>query len=130
MEPSKKTVMIVDDSRTISRTAELFLKQAGYDVVIVSDGFYALSSVLDVRPDLLFLDVMMPRLDGFTTCLMIKSNEDFKDLPIVMLTSKDGAIDRAKGQLMGCNDYFTKPFSKDALLECVEKNLNLSANNT
>ena len=122
-EPSKTTIMIVDDSKTIIKTAELFLKQMGYNVVPIEDGFYALAAVQDFKPDLLFLDVMMPRLDGYNTCMAIKSNPDFQNLPIVMLTSKDGAIDKAKGAMMGCNDYLTKPFSKEAFLECVKKNL-------
>lgn len=123
--PSETTILVVDDSKVISQTAELFLKPTGYKVVTCSNGFDALSVIMDVKPDLLILDVMMPRLDGYNACLLIRNNHDFEKLPIVMLTSKDGSIDRAKGLMVGCSDYLTKPFSKDSLLECVRKNLEL-----
>lgn len=116
-------VMIVDDSNTIRRSAELFLKQAGYTVVLVENGFEALTSVFDARPDIIFVDIMMPRLDGYQTCQLIKKNEEFKDLPIVMLSSKDGLFDKARGRIVGSNEYLTKPFSKDGLLDAVKKHV-------
>lgn len=112
-------VMIVDDSNTIRRSAELFLKQQGYSVILVENGFDALAQVFDSRPDIIFVDIMMPRLDGYQTCQLIKKNEEFKDVPIVMLSSKDGLFDKAKGRIVGSNQYLTKPFSKDGLLEAV-----------
>lgn len=114
--------MIVDDSQTILKTASIFLKEL-YDVEVVEDGFMALAEIVRLKPDILFLDVMMPRLDGYTTCLAVKSNPDFQDLPIIILSSKDSPFDKARGTMMGCDDYLTKPFSKDALLESVRKNL-------
>lgn len=116
-------VMIVDDSNTIRRSAELFLKQAGYKVVLVENGFDALTSVFDERPHIIFVDIMMPRLDGYQTCQLIKKNEDYKDIPIVMLSSKDGLFDKARGRIVGSNEYLTKPFSKDGLLEAVRKHV-------
>lgn len=114
-------VMIVDDSNTIRKSAELFLKQAGYVVILVENGFEALTRVFDTRPDIIFVDIMMPRLDGYQTCQLIKKNEEFKGVPIVMLSSKDGLFDKAKGRIVGSNEYLTKPFSKDGLLEAVRK---------
>lgn len=114
-------VMIVDDSNTIRRSAELFLKQAGFEVVLVEDGFSALTSVFDHHPDIIFVDIMMPRLDGYQTCQLIKKNEEFSSIPIVMLSSKDGLFDKAKGRIVGSNEYLTKPFTKDGLLEVVKK---------
>lgn len=114
-------VMVVDDSNTIRRSAEIFLKQAGYTVLLVKDGFEALTKVFDVRPDIIFVDIMMPRLDGYQTCQLIKKNEDFSDIPIIMLSSKDGLFDKAKGRMVGSNEYLTKPFTKDGLLAAVQK---------
>lgn len=116
-------VMIVDDSNTIRRSAELFLKQAGYKVVLVENGFDALTSVFDEQPDIIFVDIMMPRLDGYQTCQLIKKNDDFKNIPIVMLSSKDGLFDKARGRIVGSNEYLTKPFSKDGLLDAVKKHV-------
>lgn len=116
-------VMIVDDSNTIRRSAELFLKQAGYTVLLVENGFEALTAVFDTRPDIIFVDIMMPRLDGYQTCQLIKKSEDFKGIPIVMLSSKDGLFDKARGRIVGSNEYLTKPFSKEGLLEAVRKHV-------
>lgn len=118
----QKTIMIVDDSKTILRVANSFLESM-YNVVVVEDGFLALAEIVQAQPDLLFLDVMMPRLDGYNTCLAIKSNPDFANLPIVMLSSKDSPFDKARGAMMGCDDYLTKPFSRDALLDAVRRHL-------
>lgn len=114
-------VMIVDDSNTIRRSGELFLKQAGYTVILVENGFEALTAIFDMRPDIIFVDIMMPRLDGYQTCQLIRKNEEFKDLPIIMLSSKDGLFDKARGRIVGSNEYLTKPFSKEGLLDAVRK---------
>lgn len=115
--------MIIDDSSTIRKTAFLFLNQEGYEVLEVQDGFDALSRVVDDTPDLLFIDVMMPRLGGYETCKIIKQNSDFENLPIIILSSKDGILDKAKGKLYGCDEYLTKPFKKEQLIEVVKKYL-------
>ena len=114
-------VMIVDDSNTIRKSAELFLKQAGYKVILVEDGFAALTKIFDNKPDIIFVDIMMPRLDGYQTCQLIKKNEEFGRVPIIMLSSKDGLFDKARGRIVGSNEYLTKPFTKDGLLEAVRK---------
>lgn len=112
-------VMVIDDSNTIRRSAEIFLKQAGCDVILAEDGFDALSKITDCHPDLIFVDVMMPRLDGYQTCALIKKNLHFKTTPVVMLSSKDGLFDRARGRMVGSDEYLTKPFTKDSLLQAV-----------
>jgi len=112
-------VMVIDDSNTIRRSAEIFLQQAGCEVILAEDGFDALAKIADYRPDLIFVDIMMPRLDGYQTCALIKKNSRFRDTPVIMLSSKDGLFDRARGRLVGSDEYLTKPFSKDALLAAV-----------
>lgn len=112
-------VMVVDDSNTIRRSAEIFLGQAGFRVVLAEDGFDALAKVADHDPDLVFCDILMPRLDGYQTCAMIKRSPRFRDIPVVMLSSKDGLFDRARGRMVGSDRYLTKPFSKDSLLATV-----------
>ncbi len=112
-------VVLIDDSNTIRRSGEIFLSQAGCQVVLAEDGFEGLSRVVDTKPDVVFVDIMMPRLDGYQTCALIKNNPDFKDTPVVMLTSKDSLFDRARGQLVGSNQYLTKPFSKKSLIDAV-----------
>lgn len=114
-------VMVTDDSNTIRRSAEITLKQAGCEVILAEDGFDALAKIVDHRPDIIFLDVMMPRLDGYTTCAMIKRNAQFRDTPVVMLSSKDSIFDQARGKLVGANEYLTKPFTKDSLLGTVAR---------
>ena len=114
-------VMIVDDSNTIRRSAELFLKQEGYMVILVENGFDALTKIFDTTPDIIFVDIMMPRLDGYQTCQLIKKNDEFKNVPIIMLSSKDGLFDKARGRIVGSNEYLTKPFTKDGLIEAVKK---------
>lgn len=118
------TVLVIDDSNTIRRSAELFLKAAGHEVILASDGFEALARVVERPPDLIFIDVMMPRLDGYQTCALLKKNERFRHIPVVMLTSKDGVFDRARGALVGCDEYLTKPFTKSELLETVARHTN------
>lgn len=112
-------VLLIDDSNTIRRSGEIFLSQAGAKVMLAEDGFDGLSKVVDHKPDIIFVDVMMPRLDGYQTCALIKNNRDFKGVPVVMLTSKDTLFDRARGKLVGSDQYLTKPFSKKSLIEAV-----------
>ena len=114
-------VLVIDDSNTIRRSAEIFLKQGGYDVLLAEDGFDALSKVNDHDPDLIFCDILMPRLDGYQTCAIIKRNERFAGVPVVMLSSKDGLFDKARGRMVGSEDYLTKPFTKDQLLQAVKQ---------
>lgn len=112
-------VMVIDDSKTIRRTAESLLKKAGCEVLTAVDGFEALSVIADTHPDIIFVDIMMPRLDGYQTCALIKNNDDFKDTPVIMLSSKDGLFDRARGRIVGSEQYLTKPFTKDELLGAI-----------
>ena len=113
-------VLVVDDSNTIRRSAEIFLKQGGHEVLLAEDGFDALSKVNDYEPDLIFCDILMPRLDGYQTCAIIKRNARYAEVPIVMLSSKDGVFDKARGRMVGSQDYLTKPFTKDQLLQAVQ----------
>lgn len=112
-------ILVIDDSNTIRRSAEIFLKQGGHDVLLAQDGFDALAKVNDYQPNLIFCDILMPRLDGYQTCAIIKRNAKFSDVPIVMLSSKDGVFDKARGRMVGSQDYLTKPFTKDQLLQTV-----------
>jgi twitching motility two-component system response regulator PilG len=114
-----KKVLVIDDSNTIRRSAEIFLKQGGYEVVLAEDGFDALSKVNDHEPDVIFCDILMPRLDGYQTCAIIKRNPRFTSTPVIMLSSKDGLFDKARGRMVGSQDYLTKPFTKDQLLQAV-----------
>lgn len=113
-------ILVIDDSNTIRRSAEIFLKQGGHEVLLSEDGFDALSKVNDFHPDLIFCDILMPRLDGYQTCAIIKRNPKFSNVPIVMLSSKDGVFDKARGRMAGSQDYLTKPFTKDQLLQAVQ----------
>ena len=117
--PATKKVLVIDDSNTIRRSAEIFLKQGGYEVVLAEDGFDALSKVNDHAPDVIFCDILMPRLDGYQTCAIIKRNPRFTATPVIMLSSKDGLFDKARGRMVGSQDYLTKPFTKDQLLQAV-----------
>ena len=114
-------VMIIDDSKTIRRTAETLLAKAGCDVVTAVDGFDALAKIADSNPDLIFVDIMMPRLDGYQTCSLIKNNADFAAKPVIMLSSKDGLFDKARGRIVGSDEYLTKPFSKEELFDAIER---------
>lgn len=114
-------VMVIDDSKTIRRTAETLLKKAGCEVLTATDGFEALAVIADNHPDVIFVDIMMPRLDGYQTCALIKHNEMFQDVPVIMLSSKDGLFDRARGRLVGSDQYLTKPFSRDELLDAIRR---------
>lgn len=109
-------VLVIDDSKTIRRSAENLLTREGYDVITATDGFDALAKIADSRPEIIFVDIMMPRLDGYQTCALIKNNSEFKATPVVMLSSKDGLFDKAKGRIVGSDRYITKPFSKEELL--------------
>ena len=114
-------VMIIDDSKTIRRTAETLLAKAGCDVITAVDGFDALAKIADTNPDLIFVDIMMPRLDGYQTCSLIKNNADFAAKPVIMLSSKDGLFDKARGRIVGSDEYLTKPFSKEELFDAIER---------
>lgn len=114
-------IMVIDDSSTIRRSAEIFLTQAGYQVVLAEDGFDALAKINDHHPSLVFCDILMPRLDGYQTCALIKKSAKFHGTPVVMLSSKDGLFDRARGAMVGSSAYLTKPFSKDSLLAAVRE---------
>ena len=114
-------VLVVDDSNTIRRSAEIFLKQGGHEVLLAEDGFDALAKVNDYQPNLIFCDILMPRLDGYQTCAIIKRNARFAGVPVVMLSSKDGVFDKARGRMAGAQDYLTKPFSKEQLLQAVQQ---------
>ena len=114
-------ILVIDDSNTIRRSAEIFLKQGGHEVLLAENGFDALSKVSDHRPHLIFCDILMPRLDGYQTCAIIKRNVQFASVPIVMLSSRDGVFDKARGRMVGSQDYLTKPFTKDQLLQAVRQ---------
>ena len=114
-------VLVIDDSNTIRRSAEIFLKQGGHDVMLAEDGFDALAKVNDYQPQLIFCDILMPRLDGYQTCAIIKRNQKYSGVPVVMLSSKDGVFDKARGRMVGAQDYLTKPFTKDQLLQAVRQ---------
>ena len=120
-------VMVIDDSKTIRRTAETLLNKAGCEVVTATDGFEALSLIADHHPDLIFVDIMMPRLDGYQTCALIKNNELYRDIPVIMLSSKDGLFDRARGRIVGSEQYLTKPFTRDELLGAIRKHAHKAA---
>ncbi len=120
-------VLVIDDSNTIRRSAEIFLRQGGYEVLLAEDGFDALSKVNDHDPDLIFCDILMPRLDGYQTCAIIKRNPRFASVPVIMLSSKDGLFDKARGRMVGSDDYLTKPFTKDQLLQAVEQHKRVAA---
>lgn len=115
--------MVIDDSKTIRRTAETLLKKVGCEVITALDGFDALSKIADSRPDIIFIDIMMPRLDGYQTCALIKNNKDYKDTPVIMLSSKDGLFDKAKGRIVGSDQYLTKPFSREELLGAIRNHI-------
>jgi len=115
--------MVIDDSKTIRRTAETLLKKVGCEVVTATDGFDALAKIADNKPDIIFVDIMMPRLDGYQTCALIKNNKEFHSTPVIMLSSKDGLFDRAKGRIVGSDEYLTKPFSRDELLGAISQHV-------
>ena len=113
-------VMVIDDSRTIRRTAQMLLSEAGCEVITACDGFDALAKIVDHQPRIIFVDVLMPRLDGYQTCALIKHNSAFKDIPVILLSSRDGLFDKARGRVVGSDQFLTKPFSKDELLDAIK----------
>ena len=117
-------VLVIDDSNTIRRSAEIFLKQAGCEVVLAEDGFDALAKIADHEPNLIFCDILMPRLDGYQTCALIKKSPRYRDIPVIMLSSRDGLFDKARGRMVGSEQYLTKPFTKDTLIRTVAGHLN------
>lgn len=119
--PVSVKVLVIDDSNTIRRSAEIFLKQGGHQVLLAEDGYDSLSKVNDHQPDLIFCDILMPRLDGYQTCAIIKKNQRHANVPVIMLSSKDGLFDKARGRMVGAEDYLTKPFTKDQLLQAVRQ---------
>ena len=119
-------ILVIDDSKTIRRTAESLLAKEGCTVYTAVDGFDALSKIADHNPDVIFVDIMMPRLDGYQTCSLIKHNEDFRDTPVIMLSSKDGLFDRARGRIVGAEQYLTKPFTRDELLGAIAEQVSRS----
>ena len=121
-QPTAK-VMVIDDSQTIRRTAETLLAREGYEVITAQDGFEALAKIADQAPDLIFVDIMMPSLDGYQACALIKGNPRFARTPVIMLSSKDGLFDRARGRIVGSDEYLTKPFTKDELLGAVRAHI-------
>lgn len=112
-------VMVIDDSRTIRRTAQMLLGEAGCEVITASDGFDALAKIIDHKPRVIFVDVLMPRLDGYQTCAVIKHNSEFRDTPVILLSSRDGLFDKARGRVVGSDQFLTKPFSKEELLDAI-----------
>ena len=118
-------VMVIDDSNTIRKTAEIFLLQAGAQVVLAEDGFDALAKINDHQPQVVFCDILMPRLDGYQTCAIIKRNLKFAGVPIIMLSSKDGLFDKARGRIVGSEQYLTKPFTREELIEAIRKHVNV-----
>ena len=122
--PGSIKVLVIDDSNTIRRSAEMFLRQAGFEVILAEDGFDALAKISDHQPKVIFVDIMMPRLDGYQTCALIKQNPKLKATPVIMLSSKDGVFDRARGRLAGSDRYLTKPFTKEALIDTVNQYVN------
>ncbi len=118
-------VMVIDDSKTIRRTAETLLKKEGCEVLTAVDGFEALAKISDQRPAIIFVDIMMPRLDGYQTCALIKNNPQFRQTPVIMLSSKDGLFDKARGRIVGAEQYLTKPFTRDELLGAIRRHVNL-----
>ncbi|QCO68304.1 MULTISPECIES: twitching motility response regulator PilG [Luteimonas] len=117
-------VMVIDDSKTIRRTAETLLKREGAEVVTAVDGFEALAKIADHKPQIIFVDIMMPRLDGYQTCALIKNNQVFRQTPVIMLSSKDGLFDKARGRIVGSEQYVTKPFTREELLDAIRKHVN------
>lgn len=120
-------VMVIDDSNTIRRSAEIFLKASGCEVILAENGFDALSKISSEHPQIIFVDIMMPRLDGYQTCALIKRNPRFKSTPVIMLSSKSGVFDRARGRMVGSDQYLTKPFTQETLIEAILSYVNPNA---
>lgn len=116
-------VIVVDDSNTVRSSAQNILTEMGHDVALAENGYDALSLIVDMKPDIIFLDIMMPKLDGYQTCALIKHNLDYKDIPIIMLSSKDGVYDKAKAKVVGANDFISKPFNAEDLMSAIDKSI-------
>ncbi len=116
-------VMVIDDSKTIRKTAEMLLKKEGCEVITAVDGFEALAKIADHRPQIIFVDIMMPRLDGYQTCALIKNNQTYRATPVIMLSSKDGLFDKARGRVVGSEEYLTKPFTREELLGAIRRHV-------
>lgn len=114
-------VMVIDDSNTVRKSAEIFLKSSGCEVLLAEDGFEAMSKIVDNQPNIIFIDIVMPRLDGYQACMLIKKNPIYQSIPVIMLSSKDGLFDKAKGKIVGSDDYLTKPFTAGGLLSIIQK---------
>ncbi|MEQ1143327.1 twitching motility response regulator PilG [Acinetobacter soli] len=123
--PKAIKIMVIDDSKTIRRTAETLLQKEGYTVVTATDGFEALAKIAQTNPDIIFVDIMMPRLDGYQTCALIKNSQNYQHIPVIMLSSKDGLFDQAKGRIVGSDEYLIKPFSKDELLSAIRNHVSV-----
>jgi len=121
------TILVVDDSKTIRRTAETLLSKEGCQVVTAEDGFAALAMIVEHKPDIIFVDIMMPRLDGYQVCSLIKNNSQYKQTPVIMLSSKDGLFDKARGRIVGADEYLTKPFGRTELIDAIRDNIDISA---
>lgn len=119
--------MVIDDSKTIRRSAETLLKKVGCEVITATDGFEALAKITEHHPDIIFVDIMMPRLDGYQTCALIKNNQVFKSTPVIMLSSKDSIFDRARGRIVGSEEYLTKPFSREDLISAITAHVKVNA---
>ncbi len=113
-------VMVIDDSSTIRKSAEIFLRESGCDVILAQNGFEAMSKIVESKPDIIFLDIVMPRLDGYQACMLIKKNPHYQSIPVIMLSSKDGLFDKAKGRMVGSDNYLTKPFTAEGLLSVIQ----------
>jgi len=120
-ELNGKKIMIIDDSNTVRRSAEIFLEPSGCEIISATDGFDAMSKIIDHQPDVIFVDIVMPRLDGYQTCMLIKKNPHYQSTPVIMLSSKNGVFDKARGRLAGSDDYLTKPFTQEELLSVIQK---------
>jgi twitching motility two-component system response regulator PilG len=114
-------IMIIDDSKTVRKSAEEILVDSGYQVVVAENGYDAISRIVDLKPNLIFLDIMMPKLDGYQTCALVKHNQDYQNIPVIMLSSKDGIYDKAKARVVGADDYITKPFTAEDLINTINK---------
>ncbi|HHO70375.1 MAG TPA: response regulator [Halothiobacillus sp.] len=112
-------VLVVDDSKTIRRTADSLLSRVGCVVETAVDGFDALAKINDFHPDVIIIDILMPRLDGYQTTALIKHNQKFRDTPVILLSSKDSIFDKARGRIVGSEDYLTKPFTSEELLGAI-----------
>lgn len=120
MKSENIKIMVVDDSKTVRKSAQEYLSNHDYDVIVAEDGYDALSKIVDAKPSLIFLDIMMPKLDGYQTCALVKHNHDYKEIPIIMLSSKDGVYDKAKAKVVGADDYLTKPFTSTDLIKAID----------